>query len=144
MAGGLVCISIYSLLTKLRPRVILVSQEGQLVGLVTVKDVLRHEVAIEHREAKSSAAPSHVRNDSLTSSTNGWHDSWAGMDSGEEGTNGLEVVLEEAFAWARIRGSRLYNVIEGLVRRASGRSRESEGQEAAYEFEMAEEGRDSG
>ena len=143
MAGGVICISVCSLLTNLRPRVILVSQEGQLVGLVTVKDVLRHEVAVEHREAKSSAAPSHSRNDSLNSS-NGWHDSWAGMDSGEEGTNGLEVVLEEAFAWARIRGSRVYNLIEGLLRRASGRSRESGGQEAAFEFEMAEESRDSG
>ena len=70
------------------------------------------------------------------------------MDAGEEGTNGLEVALEEAFAWIRIRGSSVYNVVDGLVRRGRGRARETErdtgGAEAAYEFEMAEESRDSG
>jgi len=123
--------------------VILVSHEGQLAGLVTVKDVLRHEASVAHRESKPPPTPSPNRNDS-TESSNGWHDSWAGVDAGEEEANGLEIALGEAFAWLRIRGSMMYNVMDGLVRRARGRPREAAEHEAAYEFEMTEENRDRG
>jgi len=120
----------------------LVSHEGQLVGLVTVKDVLRYEAAIAHREAKPTVSEPRDRNHSMASS-HGWHDARASVGVGEESTNGLELTLEEAFAWARIRGSRVYDVFEGLVRRARGRPRET-GHEAAYELGMTEERRDNG
>ena len=121
------------------------SHEGQLVGLVTVKDVLRHEATLAHKESKFPASPpqNHARTDSVTSS-NGRQDGWVDMNPEEDGTHGLEVALEEALAWVRIRGSRAYSVVDGLMQRARGRPRGAERHETAYEFEMAEENRDSG
>jgi hypothetical protein len=34
-----------------RPRVILIQEYGQLVGLVTIKDILRYQLELEHEEA---------------------------------------------------------------------------------------------
>jgi hypothetical protein len=38
-----------------RPRVILIQQYGQLVGLVTIKDILRYELEVEHEHAGAGA-----------------------------------------------------------------------------------------
>ncbi|KAL7411300.1 hypothetical protein BDY24DRAFT_443200 [Mrakia frigida] len=63
------------------PRVILVVKEGRLLGLVTVKDVLRHEAAVEH-EQEQEISPSN------------WEEGrW-------EERVGLEGVLEEAWTFA--------------------------------------------
>lgn len=65
---------------SLSPRVILVTHEGKLVGLVTVKDVLRHEATREHEH--DAASPT------------AWEErQW-------EERVGLEGVLEEAWDWA--------------------------------------------
>lgn len=61
---------------------ILVAQEGQLLGLVTVKDVLRHEAAVEHAH----------KNRKQQDLTPDWRD---GIWNMEEHAAGLEVVLEE-------------------------------------------------
>jgi chloride channel 3/4/5 len=61
-----------------RPRVILVEKQGSLVGLITVKDVLRF---IEREEAENHA---HRRPQGLTSLGT---------------TAGLEGILEETWVW---------------------------------------------
>ena len=112
---------------------------------MTIKDVLRHEAGLAHREATPAPAFPHPRNrNNSIASSNGWHDSWVPVDAGEEGTHGLEVALEEGFAWMRIKGSQLFNVVEGLMGKTRGRSRQETSHEAAYDFEMVEEHRDTG
>lgn len=109
-----------------RPRVILVSREGALVGLVTVKDVLRHEASQEHahRLASLSAQPTpthpgpHTRGSSLESA-NGWADSWAAVEE-DQGGRGLEIALEEGWGWVRLNGLRAWNVVAGGVRGRGG------------------------
>lgn len=112
---------------------ILVAHEGQLVGLVTVKDVLRHEAKAHHKEAQlqasSPATPSRSHRRTNGNSTQGGrdpHESFSddGWQSWDEDARvnggGLEVVLEEVYAWARIKGSRLYNIVYGAVRSRAG------------------------
>jgi chloride channel 3/4/5 len=139
-----------------RPRVILVSQEGRLVGLVTVKDVLRHEAANAHGFHKaqpvsttptrptsatggaSGSGAGHGRIES-TPSYNAWRDVWADIEEGGPG-RGLEIALEEGWMWFRTSGSRAYNLVLETYRRATGggSSGERRGEED-YEFELREE-----
>ena len=121
----------------IRPRVILVSHEGQLAGLVTIKDVLRHEAATLAREKRGDLPPpsargqGHLRTAS-EGTDNGWADAWE-IEQGDE--HGFEVMLEEGYAWMRVQGSRVYNLVYGLVR--GGRVSDS----AAFDYEMAAERR---
>jgi len=123
-----------------RPRVILVTQEGQLVGLVTVKDVLRYEAALAHRGAArpTTNATSHTRNISLDTYS-GWQDAWNELEDAGR-SRGLEGILEEGFAWLRIHGTRVYNRALERFRQTRGEplERREEGNEQ-YSFEMVEE-----
>jgi chloride channel 3/4/5 len=118
------------------PRVILVSQEGRLVGLVTVKDVLRHEAFTHHHRSATPKTPTsagHSREDS-SSSWNGWNESWhdqehaTGAETGGIRGNGLEYALEAALSWARTRAASL----RGLDRRRTGET-------TAYDYELSED-----
>jgi CBS domain-containing protein len=40
-----------------RPRVILIQQYGELVGLVTIKDILRYQLEVEHDHAATAHGP---------------------------------------------------------------------------------------
>ena len=137
------------------PRVILVSHEGQLVGLVTVKDVLKHEAAHIHREANSiPAIPAPGRGTrrggvghGYTSSdvSDVWAESWAAIEEDERG-HGLEIALQEGYAWVRVRGSRLYNVFHGFLRQVrGGESRGTagggfgSGRDPGFEYELEDD-----
>lgn len=123
------------------PRVILVAHQGQLKGLVTVKDVLRHEARHEanlHRSSSMTNTVSpvppgsprirppglaeHGRRDSTgstgsASSWTNWQETWAPIeeDDGRRHGQGLEIALEEAYGWLTIRGSRVYaSINKGL------------------------------
>nr|XP_018266605.1 chloride channel, other eukaryote [Kwoniella dejecticola CBS 10117]OBR88763.1 chloride channel, other eukaryote [Kwoniella dejecticola CBS 10117] len=130
---------VLQLFRRMGPRVILVSDQGKLVGLVTVKDVLRHEVVEHHRHtrltsANASVSPlttrnpySHARDDSTSTNGGGGWDLGLNManryseevgGSGSGSGNGLEIALEEGFAWLRIQGSRMYNIIYENFRNA--------------------------
>ncbi|WVR03435.1 hypothetical protein IAU60_000426 [Kwoniella sp. DSM 27419] len=141
---------VMQLFRRMGPRVILVSDQGRLVGLVTIKDVLRHEVAEAHKHSRmnsGNALPgasrnpysNHVRDDSASSAGgNGW-DTWATVvDPGGEG-HGLEIALEEGFAWLRVTGSRVYNqAVETWRSVAGGGSRRGmvSRESAAMEYEL--------
>lgn len=121
-----------------RPRVILVSQEGRLVGLVTVKDVLRHE-AFTHLQRsaipKTPTGANHSRNDS-SSSWNGWNEGWQDhqdreAESGGIRGNGLEYALEAALSWVRVRASGLRGSV--LDRRRGV------GDNTAYDYELSDD-----
>jgi chloride channel 3/4/5 len=88
-----------------RPRVILVAQEGQLLGLVTVKDVLRHEAAVEH--AHRTRQQQVVAPD--------WRD---GLWNMEENAAGLEVVLEEALTRFKAATSGVRSLLERVLGKA--------------------------
>ncbi|RSH90660.1 glycerol ethanol, ferric requiring protein [Saitozyma podzolica] len=136
---------VMQLFRRMGPRVILVATEGQLVGLVTVKDVLRHEARHEARHArhgKRSAGPAgldspsagsprsprslpahmrqagatHGRTDSAQSqSSNGWAESWAAVEEGESSGNGLEIALEEGLGWAQARVNQALRLFRGRL-----------------------------
>jgi chloride channel 3/4/5 len=122
-----------------RPRVILVSQEGHLVGLVTVKDVLRHEAFTHHNRSsqpKATSGTDQTRRDS-TSSWNGWNDSWQEQeDVGGVRGNGLEYALEMGLSWVKIRTAGLVGM---LGRGRNGRRRDPAGGVAAYDYELSED-----
>lgn len=135
--------SVSALLVKLSlkltnsPRVILVSQEGRLVGLVTVKDVLRHEAFTHHHRSalpKTPTSAGHSREDS-SSSWNGWNESWQDQDHGPGGEsggirgNGLEYALEAGLSWVRTRIAGF----RGLDRRRTGET-------TAYDYELSDDG----
>ena len=93
---------------------ILVTHEGQIVGLVTVKDVLRHEAALHHRASTSApvtprsstprAQMTHrQRNAEGFESTDGWAERWQDFEREDRG-NGLEIALEEVLAWVWEKG----------------------------------------
>jgi chloride channel 3/4/5 len=127
-----------------RPRVILVTKEGQLVGLVTVKDVLRHEASAAHRAStnsnpSSATSPSHTRGPSVESGSNGWAESWEAIEAQSQTRgrgNGLEIALEEGLNWLKGRAGALLGRAGGRVQ---GRTGVEGSHEAAYEFEMDEE-----
>lgn len=141
------------------------SREGQLVGLVTVKDVLRHEArqeVLHTRKRRTESASNsrsdspipgsrispiprvlkgHARNQSEASSANGWADSWQAVEEGEASGNGLEIVLEEALGWIKTRIGGPISGISRLLRRNSRSTSNGQrnGHDAAYEFELAED-----
>lgn len=120
------------------PRVILVSQEGALVGLVTVKDVLRHEAFTHHHRSSQPKQPTgHTHNDS-SGSRNGWDDNWQEQeDEGGVRGNGLEYALEAGLSWVKIRTAGLVRML-GISR--SGRRRDPAGAvDAAYDYELSED-----
>ncbi|KAK1926250.1 chloride channel [Papiliotrema laurentii] len=110
---------VMQLFRRMGPRVILVAHEGQLVGLVTVKDVLRHEAKTHHREAQSPLSATRPRTAHRHHPSNLSDEGWDSWDEQLERGRGFEYLLEEAYAWARVRGSRLYNIVYG--RFSSGR-----------------------
>lgn len=123
-----------------RPRVILVSREGRLVGLVTVKDVLRHEAIAHHRSStprpppsattQSGAGPGHSRNSS--SSWAGWNEEWQEIDVDVRG-NGLEYALEVGLGWIR-------KQVDGIRGRSSAsgiRGRRDPTDNPAYAYELS-------
>lgn len=77
------------------PRVILVAQEGRIAGLVTVKDVLRHEAAVEHSAAQRRS----TGNTSAAGDTTPMD--WRDRVWNEDAAAGLEIVLEEGLLWAK-------------------------------------------
>ncbi|KAJ9110917.1 hypothetical protein QFC19_001426 [Naganishia cerealis] len=91
------------------PRVILVAKEGKLLGLVTVKDVLKHEAAVEHLHRQRETAVS-----SNSSSFQDWRDTMFNM---EENAAGLEVVLEELLDFVKAAGK----LAKGFLGRVLGR-----------------------
>ncbi|WWC97131.1 hypothetical protein V866_004009 [Kwoniella sp. B9012] len=129
---------VLQLFRRMGPRVILVSDQGKLVGLVTVKDVLRHEVVEHHRHTRLTSANTagispitprnpytHSRDDSSSTAGGGGWDLGFGhqQDAIEGNGNGLEIALEEGFAWLRVQGSRVYNVLYDQWRNTLGRGR---------------------
>ncbi|KAK8845412.1 hypothetical protein IAR55_006125 [Kwoniella newhampshirensis] len=149
---------VMQLFRRMGPRVILVSNQGQLVGLVTIKDVLRHEVSEQHRHARSTSAPSHSA--PLSSShlstggagsggaggggharvdSNGWETSWTAVEE-EQGSQGLEIALEEGLTWARSGMNRVWNVGLETWRGVTGSNdnRRGGGREQ-FEYELNEE-----
>ena len=109
------------------PRVILVAQEGQLLGLVTVKDVLRHEAAVEHAHKNRQAqvvAPD-------------WRDGIWNLD---ENAAGLEVVLEEALSRVKLATEGVHNLLDRVFNRnrAGAWTRPNDDtRTAAEEYELA-------
>ncbi|WVQ80441.1 hypothetical protein IAT38_002546 [Cryptococcus sp. DSM 104549] len=140
---------VMQLFRRMGPRVILVASQGQLVGLVTVKDVLKHEVAEAHhrqRTAQTPLTPSHPaygqpgllssrggHSRGESSDTTGW-ETWTPEEGGSSG-NGLEIVLEEGLEWARAGGSRAYGMMVEGWRRLRGRDRGR----GAFDYELSEE-----
>jgi len=63
---------------------------------------------------------------------------WDRWEEEESRGRGLEAVLEEAYAWAVIRGSRLYNVLYSAVRGSSGGavSAGRGGRDLGFEYEL--------
>lgn len=94
---------------------ILVVKEGKLLGLVTVKDVLKHEAAVEHihRQQQVTVAAN-------TSSFQDWRDTVFNM---EENAAGLEVVLEELLKVVKGVGERVNILVGRVVGRFGGGSR---------------------
>jgi len=118
----------------------MVSQEGHLVGLVTVKDVLRHEAFTHHNRSVQPKAPvsGHSRQDS-SSSWNGWgeHDDWQEQpDVGGVRGNGLEYALEMGLSWVKQRTTGLVGILD---RGRNGRRRDPGRVDAAYDYELSED-----
>jgi hypothetical protein len=90
-------------------------KEGKLLGLVTVKDVLRHEAAVEHlhRQQQVSVAAN-------SSSFQDWRDTVFNM---EENAAGLEVVLEEMLKVVKSIGERVNSLVGRVLGRFGGGSR---------------------
>ncbi|ORX33602.1 voltage-gated chloride channel [Kockovaella imperatae] len=135
---------VMQLFRRMGPRVILVVNEGQLVGLVTVKDVLRYEATLAHRSSHSglntpitpSSRMTHrQRNAEGFGSTDSWGERWQSMDDGMRGGgNGFEIALEEALSWVRIKGTRAYNLVYERIR--PGRT--SRTMDERYDYELEE------
>ncbi|KAL1412019.1 glycerol ethanol, ferric requiring protein [Vanrija albida] len=118
---------VLQLFRRMGPRVILVTHEGTLVGLVTVKDVLRHEASEKHRV--ETAETSRSRQGS-------WDGGWGGGPGGPERTPALEGLLEDGFTWARTHGVGAVNTALQRVRQYNGTSPRPDD---AYRFEMNDE-----
>lgn len=102
---------VLQLFRRMGPRVILVQAEGQLQGLVTIKDVLRHEATEKHREAAEARELRELRRDS----TEGWGE-WAPL--GDTQGPVLEHALESGLNWAQTRGVGVVNDVIARVRAA--------------------------
>lgn len=115
-------------------------KEGKLLGLVTVKDVLKHEAAVEHlhRQQQVSVAAN-------SSSFQDWRDTMFNM---EENAAGLEVVLEELLKMVKALGEKVNSLVGRVLGRFGGGSRWNASvdarQHAAGRFGYSESrGRDS-
>jgi chloride channel 3/4/5 len=127
---------VLQLFRRMGPRVILVSHEGQLVGLVTIKDVLRHEATEKHREEVTAAA-AHSRNS--------WEGEWTPMDERGNASRraSLERLLENGLQWAQTHGVTAVNDVISRVRNVRpGSGAPSPRPNDAYRFEMDEERHD--
>lgn len=103
---------VLQLFRRMGPRVILVQSAGQLQGLVTIKDVLRHEATEKHREA-AEAREMQLRRDS----TDGWGE-WTPLGLGDTQGPVLEHALESGLNWAQTRGVGVVNDVIARVRAA--------------------------
>lgn len=115
------------------PRVILVAHGGRLVGLVTVKDVLRHEAKQHHKDLQtppSSARSRTHRPISSNTSEEEW-DNWEDTRG-----RGLEFLLEEGYTWLRVRGSRLYNILYSRFRGGSQNGMGGIGTGSGFDYEL--------
>ncbi|OCF36089.1 chloride channel, other eukaryote [Kwoniella heveanensis BCC8398] len=148
---------VMQLFRRMGPRVILVSDQGRLVGLVTVKDVLRHEVTEAHKHSRLNSAGNspitprtpypnaninshnnHSRgSSSSTTDGRGW-ESWATVVDPDGEGNGLEIALEEGYAWLHVASSRARNVLVQSWRSITGRRGQQQmGRgSAAMEYEL--------
>jgi len=119
------------------PRVILVAQEGRLVGLVTIKDVLRHEATEKYREEVTAQA--HTRLDS-------WDGEWTPMPGDQPGRQqtpaSLEHLLEGGLQWAQTHGVHVVNDVISRVRNVRSASGQHQRSNEAYSFEMDAERQD--
>lgn len=131
---------VLQLFRRMGPRVILVSLEGKLAGLVTIKDVLRHEASEKVREA--AVALSHSRAQS-------WDADWAPIPGDDNlarpasrrGAPILEGLLEDGLVWAQTRGVGVVNDVIARVRPVRpGGARPDE----QYSFEMSGDSEERG
>lgn len=141
---------------QLSPRVILVANEGHLVGLVTVKDVLRYEAQVEHLHTLSTSVPGsatipreqqyHTRIDSGASwAAGGTSGNWVPVGGGpgeimaDPAAAGLEVTLEEGLRWVNQRAEGMRSIFDRF-RGRGGSARGRDGVQEAMEYELEEEG----
>jgi len=62
---------------------------------------------------------------------------WERWEADESRGKGLEVLLEEVYAWALIKGSRVYNVLYSTVRGSSGTGGGGRGgRDVGFEYEL--------
>lgn len=114
------------------PRVILVSLRGSLVGLVTVKDVLKHVAAQERAEHAAAEAVRDGRRGAGLPPV-GTGASSTGMQADLDAFSGeLELMLNDAWSWAKEKGSKLALISAPLLsrlglRRAAARASGSSG-----------------
>lgn len=113
-----------------RPRVILVSDQGRLTGLVTVKDVLRHELSEAHHRSRSTHTPITPSHPAYAQS-NGWDTEWTVDD---ERGHGLEIVLEEGLEWTRSKATWAYGAALERWRDIRGQDRRA----ATFDYELDE------
>ncbi|WVQ76251.1 hypothetical protein IAR50_005916 [Cryptococcus sp. DSM 104548] len=126
---------VMQLFRRMGPRVILVSDQGQLAGLVTVKDVLKHEAAeVVHRSRATPVTPSNPNYGRHSSDLNGgWDRDW---EVGAEDTgNGLELILEESLEWVKGKVAWVYGAAVESWRGVRGQNT----REGAYDYELTEE-----
>jgi chloride channel 3/4/5 len=126
---------VLQLFRRMGPRVILVNHEGQLAGMVTIKDLLRHEAG--EKAAQEVAAQAAAANTGHSRSG-----SWGEWTPTTEGRPQLEGLLEDGLVWAQTRGVGVVNDVIARVRTARpGNIRVSR---ESFSFEMNDEGRRSG
>lgn len=126
---------VLQLFRRMGPRVILVSHEGQLAGLVTIKDVLRHEATEKHREEVASVSHSRLGS---------WDQEWTPMPGDPTppaNQAALEHLLEDGFQWAQTHGVTVVNDVIARVRNVRGGSAGPRNDEA-YRFEADPERQD--
>jgi chloride channel 3/4/5 len=82
--------------------VILVAKEGKLVGLVTVKDVLRHEAEMEYKHSMTTPTMA-----GSVGAGNGSPMNWRERMWTDDNAAGLEVFLEEAYTRLQALGDKV-------------------------------------
>lgn len=90
---------VYEMFIKLGPRVILVTENGQLSGMVTVKDVLQHIAAQERKESNRNMDP--LRSD-------------AQGPEFDVGTGKLEALLDTVWLWASVKAASLKSYFDSV------------------------------
>ncbi|OWT40649.1 chloride channel, other eukaryote [Cryptococcus neoformans] len=121
---------VMQLFRRMGPRVILVSDQGRLTGLVTVKDVLRHELSEAHHRSRSTHTPITPSHPAYAQS-NGWDTEWTVDD---ERGHGLEIVLEEGLEWTRSKATWAYGAALERWRDIRGQDRRA----ATFDYELDE------